>query len=206
MLFRKNHTGWQKNWYRKSADAIRWIHIYLSMLGFSAILFFAITGRTLNHPTWLGGGAQHTEDITGNISADWLRGSPSKLDIAETLRERHRLEGRVAQFQSDQHEVMLVYKKPGYAADVFIERETGNYNVTVTSTNLIAVMNDLHKGRDSGSVWNILVIDGSAIIMLLFSLSGFALLLYIRRRRLTGLLTAVVGTLLIIGVWLWWTP
>ncbi len=205
MSSQKLHTGFQKNWYKKSADLIRWLHIYLSMLGFGAILFFALTGITLNHPTMLGGSAQHVEDITGTIPLEWLQQSPTQLEIAEVLRERHRLMGRVTEFQSELQEFMLVYKKPGYAADVFIDRESGNYSVTVTSTNLIAIMNDLHKGRDSGSVWNVLVIDGSAIIMLLFSLSGFALLFYIKRRRLTGLLTALVGTLLIMGIWLWWT-
>jgi hypothetical protein len=37
--------------YRKSAAAFRGLHIYLSMLSFSALMFFAFTGITLNHPT-----------------------------------------------------------------------------------------------------------------------------------------------------------
>ena len=202
----KFYPSFRKEWYRKSAAAFRWLHIYLSMLGFGAIMFFAVTGITLNHPTWLGGSEQYVEDISGEIPVEWLRKNPTELGIAETLRERHRLRGRVKEFESDEYEFMLVYKTPGYAADVFIDRETGNYSVTVTSTNLVAVMNDLHKGRDSGAVWNILVIDGSAILMLLFSLSGFGLLFYIKRRRMTGLTTAVVGTLLMFGIWIWWIP
>ena len=202
----KNDSGFRKDWSRKSAGALRWLHIYLSMLGFGAILFFAVTGITLNHPTWLGGSEQHVEDFSGEFSVEWLQNDPDDLEVAETLRERDRLKGRVKEFESDEYEYMLVYKSPGYAADVFIDRETGKYRLTVTSSNLVAVMNDLHKGRDSGPVWNVLVIDGSAVLMLLFSLSGFALLLYIKRHRRTGLITAVVGTLLIFGVWIWWTP
>ena len=30
----------------------RWLHIYTSMFGLAAILFFSVTGLTLNHPDW----------------------------------------------------------------------------------------------------------------------------------------------------------
>ena len=29
---------------------MRWLHIYLSMFGLAAVLFFSVTGITLNHP------------------------------------------------------------------------------------------------------------------------------------------------------------
>ena len=31
---------------------MRWLHIYLSMLGFTALIFFSVTGITLNHADW----------------------------------------------------------------------------------------------------------------------------------------------------------
>lgn len=37
------------------AALIRWIHIYLSMISLAAILFFSVTGVTLNHPSWFFG-------------------------------------------------------------------------------------------------------------------------------------------------------
>ena len=108
----KFYPSFRKEWYRKSAAAFRWLHIYLSMLGFGAIMFFAVTGITLNHPTWLGGSEQYVEDISGEIPVEWLRKNPTELEIAETLRERHRLRGRVKEFESDEYEFMLVYKTP----------------------------------------------------------------------------------------------
>jgi hypothetical protein len=33
---------------------MRWLHIYLSMFGLAAVLFFSVTGLTLNHPDWFG--------------------------------------------------------------------------------------------------------------------------------------------------------
>ena len=37
---------------RQLAVWSRWLHIYLSLISFGAILFFSVTGLTLNHPDW----------------------------------------------------------------------------------------------------------------------------------------------------------
>jgi hypothetical protein len=44
------------------------------------------------------------------------------------------------------------------------------------------------------------VIDISAVVTILMSLSGFGLLFYIRRRRISGVITAVIGTVVLIIV------
>src|SRR2546423_13238103 len=42
------------------AALMRWTHIYFSMFGLAALLFFSVTGITVNHPDWFyGGGAAH---------------------------------------------------------------------------------------------------------------------------------------------------
>jgi hypothetical protein len=40
-------------WKKNTASIARWLHIYLSMISFVIILFFAVTGLTLNHADWL---------------------------------------------------------------------------------------------------------------------------------------------------------
>jgi hypothetical protein len=50
------------------------------------------------------------------------------------------------------------------------------------------------------------VIDVSAGAMMLVSLSGFGLLFYVRRRRITGVATAVAGTILLFFIWLLFVP
>jgi len=192
--------------YQKSAAAFRWLHIYLSMLGFTALMFFALTGITLNHPTWFGGSEQVIDDLSGELSPGLLVDEVNQLEVAETLRERHGLKGHVKEFESDEFECMLVFKGPGYAADVFIDRDSGKYSLTVTSSNAVAIMNDLHKGRDSGAAWNALVIDGSAILMALMSLSGFGLLFYLKKRRVAGVMTAVAGTIAMVVAWIILVP
>ena len=37
---------------------MRWLHIYLSMFSLAVVLFFSVTGITLNHPDWFFGGAE----------------------------------------------------------------------------------------------------------------------------------------------------
>lgn len=186
--------------YARSASLMRWLHIYLSMVSFTALAFFAVTGITLNHPTWLGADKQSIREAKGELSKSWLEGEPKQLEVAEALRSEQNLRGRVVQFEVGELDCMVVFKSPGYAADVMIDRQTGKYQLNETSSGWVSIMNDLHKGRDSGAGWSV-IIDVSAIVMILVSLSGFLLLLYLKLRRLTGLLSALAGTVLFVLAW-----
>ena len=68
-----------------------------------------------------------------------------------------------------------------------------------------AVMNDLHKGRDSGHAWSV-VIDVSAIFMTFVSISGIMLLCFLQKRRFSGFVASAVGAVLCYGVYLIWVP
>jgi hypothetical protein len=206
MTLREHETRpGRRYWYARSAGVFRWLHIYLSMLSFAALMFFAFTGLTLNHRSWFGGAEQFIRDEEGDIPAAMLGADPDKLAIAERLRSTHQLRGAVTEFQIDEFECLVFFKGPGYAADVMIDRETGRYTLSEMTTGWIAVMNDLHKGRNSGGGWS-WVIDVSAGAMMLVSLSGFGLLFYVRRRRITGVATAVAGTVLLFLLWLLFVP
>jgi hypothetical protein len=103
----------------------------------------------------------------------------------------------------DDRDCTVAFKGPGYSADIFLDRETGKYTLTQMSHGLIAVVNDLHKGRDSGNAWSIFI-DVSAGILIVIALSGLGLLFYLKRRRIPGLIVAVLGTIVIALVaWLW---
>ncbi len=199
-------------------SAIRWLHIYLSMFGFSTLLFFAVTGITLNHASWFGLETDAMEDHAGEMNPAWLLESAStkpddadqydvtdRLSVVEHLRNMHRISGAVSDFRVDDTECFVALKGPGFSADAYIERETGSYQLTVSRHGFVAIINDLHKGRDTGFAWSI-VIDISAILMTLSSMTGILLLLYLRRIRLSALLTGVVGTILLIAVYGWLVP
>jgi hypothetical protein len=201
------------------AKLARWLHIYLSMFSLAVVLFFSVTGITLNHPDWFYGGAESSREVEGEVRREWLHAKEptaveaqedalrqvSKLEIVEHLRNTHAIHGALADFRVDESECVVSFKGPGYAADAFIDRETGQYRLTETSHGFIAVINDLHKGRDTGPVWS-LVIDVSAVLMTFISITGLVLLFYLKLRRVPGVIVALIGTALAIllyrlGVW-----
>jgi len=123
----------------------------------------------------------------------------------EYLRSRNRVSGAVSDFRIDDSQVSVSFKGPGYAADIFIDRDSGAYDLTENKMGLAAVMNDLHKGRDSGHAWS-LVIDISAVLMTFVSASGIVLLCFLQKRRFSGFLAAAVGAGLCIVICLLWVP
>ena len=197
------------------AKLMRWLHIYLSMFSLGVVLFFSVTGITLNHPDWFFSEALSQREAEGEIKSTWLRPkSPtpaatdagagndpdrqvSKLEIVEHMRTAHSIHGALADFRVDDGECVVSFKGPGYAADAFIDRESGHYRLTETYHGFIAVINDLHKGRDTGPVWSVLI-DVSAVLMTFISLTGLVLLFYLKLRRIPGVIVALAGAVLAI--------
>jgi hypothetical protein len=191
-------------WKRKAAQWSRWLHIYLSMVSFAILFFFAVTGLTLNHQQWFAK-QQKTAQYRGQVDAKWLGANVAKLEIAEYLRSRHKLSGAVNEFRVDDGQASVSFKAPGYEASVFLDRQTGSYDVTETRMGLAAILNDLHKGRDSGKAWGWLI-DASAVFMTFVSVSGIVLLLFLQKRRFSGLMAGTVGVVLCYIIYLLWVP
>ncbi len=191
----------------KLARLVRWLHIYMSMLGLAIVLFFSVTGLTLNHPGWFETGVERRRELEGDVDRRFLGSgeSVSRLEIVEHLRRAHALRGALVEFRVDDAECVAAFKGPGYAADAFIDRATGHYTLAETAHGWVAIVNDLHKGRDAGPVWSA-VIDGSAVLMTAISLSGLLLIFYLKLRRRPGLVVALVGTILAIGLYLLGVP
>jgi hypothetical protein len=178
---------------RRMASLSRWLHIYLSMASFAILLFFAVTGLTLNHAERFGAQPRVTQ-IKGKVEINWVKAEDAavdKLAIVEHLRQAHGVKGALSDFRLDESEAAISFKGPGYAADAFINRETGEYELTETRSGLVAALNDLHKGRDAGREWSWLI-DASAVLMTLVSLTGLVLIWFVKRRRLSGLMLAGV--------------
>jgi hypothetical protein len=135
----------------------------------------------------------------------WLRTPVDHLNVAEFLRQQHQLSGRVSDFRVDDSQVSVSFKGPGYTADAFIDRSSGSYDLTETRMGLAAVLNDLHKGRDSGHAWSA-VIDISAVLMTLVSGTGLVLLCFLQKKRFSGFVAAAVGLGLFALVYGLWVP
>ena len=186
----------------------RWLHIYLSMGSFAVLFFFAVTGLTLNHLEWFAN-QQRTIASKGHMERGWLKPSEgkelAKLEIVEYLRKMNGARGAVSDFRVEDAQVAVSFKGPGYIADTFIDRENGNYELSETRMGLVAVMNDLHKGRDSGKMWG-WMIDLSAVLMVLVSVSGMVLIFFLAKRRVSGLVVALLGALACYAVYVIWAP
>ncbi|MES2651179.1 MAG: PepSY-associated TM helix domain-containing protein [Bacteroidota bacterium] len=194
---------------KEVAKLSRWLHIYLSMVSFAVVLFFSFTGLTLNHPTWFGGDKQVIVKNKGKLNVNWVNNPDTnkiaKLEIVEFLRKTYQVKGVVSEVRIDDYEVSVSLKGPAYSCDAFINREDGSYEVSEVKMGIMAVMNDLHKGRDSGTGWS-WIIDISAVFLILVSLSGLILLCFIKKKRVAGFITGIVGLALCYLIYMIFVP
>ena len=185
--FKRNTSNWS-----------RWLHIYLSMFSFIILLFFAVTGITLNHTEWFAD-QQKTTSMNGKLNLQWVSVKDTariaKLNIVEFLRNTHGIKGAVGEFSIDENQCTISFNGPGYTADAFVNREDGSYEVSETKTGIWGVLNDLHKGRDSGKTWGWLI-DASAVLMVLVSMTGLIMLFFLKKKRVSGILIMVLGGLI----------
>lgn len=175
---------------------LRWVHTYTSMISLLVVLFFSLTGITLNHPDWVFGTQETTKTVTGTLPAGWIRnGEVNWLTVAEELRAQQGLKGRASEPRVDGQEASISFLSPGYSADTFIDTQTGGYETTILAQGAVAVMNDLHKGRDTSSLWK-WVIDLSAVFLTVISLTGLGILLYLKKTRVQALTVMGAGAVL----------
>ncbi len=172
------------------AQWTRWLHVYTSMISLLIVLFFGITGLTLNHPSWTLGSGPSTSTYTGTIPVGFARGgNVDFLAVTEYVRTKNGVRGNVADYGATTTQGTVSFKAPGYAADLTFDVTTGAYQVIVQQQGLLAVMNDLHKGRDTDSSWN-WVIDASALFLVLVALTGLGIQIFQKKRRRRALTIA----------------
>ncbi len=193
----------QPQFRQKIAKTARWLHIYLSMVSFAVVLFFSVTGITLNHPTWFSN-AVRTRELHGSVQPVLLEGigdsEAAKATLIRTIQTQRHLHGAVNDLRIEAAEVSFSFRAPGYSADVNLDRQTGKYSITEVRNGFVAVINDLHKGRDSGNSWGVLI-DVSAVFLTMVSLTGLIILWFVYKRRVSGLIVSLVGVALCLIVY-----
>ena len=189
------HPATVMTWQRVERRTHHWsrlIHVYTSMIALLVVLFFAITGLTLNHPDWTFGDATDTETVTGTFpfdaqlaAADGTQGSVDFLSISEYVRINYDVRGDVDSFGATTTEGSIAFKNPGYSAELFFDVDTGEFELTIEQQGWVAVMNDLHKGRDTGNAWK-WVIDGAAGFLVVISLTGLTMQFFLPKAARVG--------------------
>ncbi|MFT5880916.1 MAG: hypothetical protein ACI86X_002055 [Moritella sp.] len=193
----------------------RRLHVYISMALLLVVLFFSITGITLNRPSLFVSTLPDVSETIITIPTDLfstdagnfvpnktgildylaehaqLSGQPSALDVFTQVEDGELLEGEIA----------LDYKGPGYNVAVFIDMTTAEAVIEKTHYGVVAVLNDLHKGRNSGEVWR-WFIDITAVLMVFFVLTGVCLLLPKKKTLKTSLKWTLFGSLVTLIIFL----
>src|ERR1700736_5503222 len=119
---RKHHNPHRK---RKIAQWSRWLHIYLSMVSFAILFFFALTGITLNHQDRFLSQSK-TSHYQGTMNIAWLNPTPGKdaarLEIVRYLQKTHGVKAALSDFRVDDNQLEVSFTGPGYRADAVIDR------------------------------------------------------------------------------------
>lgn len=194
-------------WKRRLAKYSRWLHIYTSMTSFVIVFFFAVTGWTLNHADRFSG-RERPGRTAGAIDSKWTNtgsAAVNRAEVIDAVKEATHVSGAVTDFRTDDDQVTITFKGPGYSADATVDRRTGKFELIESRLGLIAIANDLHKGRDTGDSWK-LVIDISAALLTFVSLTGLVLIYFIHKHRLAGLILLAAGGVLVTVLYTWAVP
>jgi uncharacterized protein len=186
------------------ARLARTLHIYLTMFAFLMMLFFAVTGFVLNHEDWFTQWGSSHRDVHGTIAVASLAG-PDRLQVVEALRSSFGAVGAVSTFDVDTNSVHVEMKGPGRQVDAEINRSTGATDVSIELKGIAVRLDDLHRGKDSGRAWS-LIIDASALLLLLGSLTGIIMWFTLPRRRKLGMISLAGGIAVCGVIYFVWVP
>lgn len=177
----------RRSFWLKQLHQWHWISAALSLVG---MLLFAITGITLNHagqieaePRVVSRKATLPPELLAVLAKGPEEGKrPLPVQLEPFLDEAVGADvaGREGEWSAD--EVYVALARPGGDAWVSIDRETGAVEHEKTTRGAISLLNDLHKGRNTGKAWS-WFIDIFAAVCVIFTVTGLILLQFHARAR-----------------------
>ncbi|MGY0799150.1 PepSY-associated TM helix domain-containing protein [Lysobacter sp. A286] len=194
-----------RGWWLKTLHRWHWMSAAFSLF---ALLAFSVTGFTLNHAAQIESTPAVTNlvdtlppSVLRSLAGDFDDAAPLPPSVIQWLAGELdvRVAGRPVEWSDS--EVYISLPRPGGDAWLAIDRASGDLEYERTERGVIAWLNDLHKGRNTGTAWR-WFIDLFAVACLLFALTGLWLLqMHSRQRGKTWPMVAlgvVVPTLLIL--------
>ena len=179
----------------------RFIHVYVSMALFTLMIFFSITGITLNHPEWFADNKAEVVEVDFITPAELLIHKNEGKLLNFLLKANH-LNGNRLTIEREEDELFITDKGPGAYLSLTIDLSSGEAYREATNYGYWALLNDLHKGRNSGDFWRF-IIDLSAVLMIVFSLTGFVLALAQRRINRT-VAVSIISSLFVMSIYFIW--
>lgn len=203
--------GWAKTpLARRWFNYCRWIHVYLSTALFSLLIFFCLTGIFLNHTDWFQTKTDPTrKTIPLPQKLATQLANPEKPPLEEMKafirQETGLFDARKIDMDLEFGEWTFDFPLPAGYAFITVKAEEATMEIESQEGTLIAIMNDLHKGRHTGKSWS-WVIDISAVLLCLLSVTGLFILFQQAKWRLSGLALVILGTILPLLIYAVWVP
>lgn len=177
----------QRAYWLKTLHQWHWISSALCLLG---MLLFSVTGITLNHssqieakpkiatqtlllPTALQTRLAHKGEEESTPANKNARPLPPELQ--RWMQDNLSIDVRERAVEWSPEEVYVSLPRPGGDAWLRIDRASGELEYESTDRGWISYLNDLHKGRHTGTAWS-WFIDIFAAACLIFSLTGLFIL------------------------------
>lgn len=171
----KNRAFWLKHLYRW-----HWISSAACLVG---MLLFAVTGITLNNATHI-----ESQPVVSTKTATVPKTLLNQIK-AEPADDKAPLPAAAADWVGNalgvvlanapgewsDEEVYVSLPRPGGDAWLTIDRSNGEVNYELTERGWISYLNDLHKGRNTGTAWS-WFLDVFSVAALIFSITGLCML------------------------------
>lgn len=177
----------RRSFWIKQLHQWHWISAAMSLIG---MLAFAITGITLNHasqieakPVVVSRKATLPPDLLALLAKgpeEGKRPLPAPFEPFLDNAVGAEVAGVEGEWSAD--EVYIALARPGGDAWVSIDRETGAVEHEKTTRGAVSLLNDLHKGRNTGKAWA-WFIDIFAGACVIFTVTGLILLQFHARAR-----------------------
>lgn len=164
-----------------------WVSAAACLIG---MLLFALTGITLNHATQIEARPQ-VANSQAQLPPALLRTiagarEPTKQPLPDSIRTW--LSGALGidvpatQAEWSEDEIYVSLPRPGGDAWLSIDPQDGTVRYERTDRGWVSYLNDLHKGRNTGTAWS-WFIDVFAAACLIFCVSGLVLLQFHANNR-----------------------
>ncbi|GGI55071.1 PepSY-associated TM helix domain-containing protein [Oxalicibacterium solurbis] len=175
----------RRAYWLKTLHQWHWISSALCLLG---MLLFAATGFTLNHagqieahPVVTSKKATLPADLQAQLATlnasdeDDKANDPLPPALQQWTETALSVDVGAREAEWSPEEVYVAMPRPGGDAWLRIDRSNGEVEYELTDRGWISYLNDLHKGRNTGTAWS-WFIDLFALSCLIFSITGLFIL------------------------------
>jgi hypothetical protein len=202
---RRQRTPWEIAFFTQCR---RW-HGYLSAFAFLVLMFFSATGILLNHPDWLSSDEPPVKLAQTRVTSAEIAAARRTTDFGKalgaTLSRHAALVGVYASADIEGRQALLRFEGVKGTSDVTLDLTSGVAQVRVKKADMVAMLDDLHRGKNAGAIWQA-VIDISAALILTLSLVGYMLFFSMNYRLRTSLVLTAASLAALGSIFIFLVP